>query len=97
LFRELIGSTDEAAQEGDGSTDAAEGTALIGEILKSWAAKTAHLDRREGGDDDVDMEGDGDDEVKVAEEYEELKRCLDEYKDRLEGNAWVRQVLLGSS
>jgi hypothetical protein len=63
-------------------------------MLQTWAAKTAHLDQQEDGD--VDMEGNGE-EAKVGEEYEELKRCLAEYKARLEDNAWVRRVLLGPS
>ncbi|KAI5480523.1 DNA mismatch repair protein MSH2 [Pseudohyphozyma bogoriensis] len=70
----------------------ASGTALVEEMLNAWAAATAELGTTADGDvamTDVDTEGMP---PAVAREYAPLKKCFDEYRERLEANAWARDV-----
>ncbi|KAK0203192.1 muts domain V-domain-containing protein [Desarmillaria ectypa] len=77
---------------GDDSTDndmpvevTNEGIAIVEELLSTWAASQAQ------DDDDVVMEGiDG---VSPEVQLEELKRCFDNFKPKIEGNAWLQSLL----
>lgn len=70
----------------------AEGSALVEEMLNAWAEATANVDASE----DVPML-DGDAAAlpeAIAREYVPLKQCFEQYRERLEANAWVRDVVL---
>jgi DNA mismatch repair protein MSH2 len=59
----------------------AEGVALVEELLRKWAV---------GGDSDGDVEmGEAGADAQLAR----LRACVGEYKERMEGNAWVQSVL----
>lgn len=62
----------------------AEGTAIVEELLRTWAsAPSAH----DGAD--VVMG----DELDTDAELAELKRCVEQFRPRIEGNAWVQSIL----
>lgn len=62
-----------------------EGTQIIEELLRSWATSS------HGGDsEDVEMT---DDSETPERQVEELKRCVERFRSRIEGNAWARNVL----
>jgi DNA mismatch repair protein MSH2 len=63
-----------------------EGVALVEEMLRKWAGGAGI-----GSDGDVEMsDASGSDaEAQLAS----LKACVEEYRDRIEGNAWVQGVL----
>ncbi|KAH8097021.1 DNA mismatch repair protein [Cristinia sonorae] len=63
-----------------------EGTQLIAQILDEWSAARPT-------DEDVAMTDADDEDDDTESQLAELKKCMDEYKDRLKGNAWVRQML----
>lgn len=65
-----------------------EGTKLVEELLRTWAARTSGHD----GEDVIMADGDedsGDPEAQLAE----LKHCFEQFRPQLESNAWVKQVL----
>lgn len=67
----------------------AEGTSLVEQFLSDWVSRTstgAENGEGEAGD------GKGDDEV-LEKELEGLKEVYEEWKERLEGSQWVREVL----
>jgi DNA mismatch repair protein MSH2 len=62
-----------------------EGVTLVEEMLRKWAGGA-------GADGDVEMgdtEGARDPEAQLAR----LKACMEEYRERMEGNAWVQGVI----
>ena len=63
----------------------AEGTSLVEAFLSDWASRTSA-----SSTGDVEMTGEGEDEER---ELVELKKVYEEWKDRLEGSQWVREVL----
>lgn len=63
-----------------------EGTKIVEEFLRTWAANTAQTD-----DEDVVMADD--DESDAAAQLAELKKCFERFQPKLEGNAWVQSVL----
>jgi DNA mismatch repair protein MSH2 len=61
-----------------------EGVALVEEMLRKWSQQSAD------GDGDVEMDGAAPSaEVQLAR----LKSCVEEFRERIEGNAWVQGVL----
>lgn len=55
------------------------------EVLREWVARTTS-----GQDgEDVAME----EEVSAEKQLEELKRCFEEFRPQVEGNAWCRTLL----
>lgn len=54
------------------------------ELLRSWA-KTAETD----GEDAVMS-----DDLSPEEQLEELRRCVDVFRPRIEGNAWVQSLMV---
>ena len=63
-----------------------EGTKIVEELLRTWAANSTQAD-----DEDVVMADD--DESDAAAQLAELKRCFEHFQPRLESNAWVQSVL----
>lgn len=61
-----------------------EGSKIIEEVLRAWAARSPEKDG-----DDVVM---GDDDTADAE-VTNLRACVDEYKDRIAGNPWIQSLL----
>ena len=61
-----------------------EGTKLVEEMLRAWASRTGH------DGEDVVM---GDEEASPEEELEELKRCVEQFRPRIESNPWAQSVL----
>lgn len=61
-----------------------EGSAIIEELLRSWASATPAQDG-----EDVVMA----DELDPDAQLEELKRCVEQFRPRIEGNAWVQSIL----
>ena len=94
-----------AGKEHDAALDAAtveEGTALVEELLKTWSStsSTSTADEDVEMADDADAAtgtnagGEGDDAEDDAEaQLAALRRCVEQFRPRLEGNAWVQQVL----
>jgi len=69
------------------------GAALVEEILRTWAAESAPTSEQVGEDTvmaEVDSAPAG---ATKAEELAVLKRVFARYKDRIDGNAWCREVL----
>ncbi|KAH9933894.1 DNA mismatch repair protein [Fomitopsis serialis] len=63
-----------------------EGTKIIEELLRTWAANTS----QEDGEDIV--MADTDDSVASAQ-LAQLKKCVEQFRPQIEGNAWVQSVL----
>ena len=63
-----------------------EGTRLVEEVLRTWAASSAPQD----GEDVVMADSD---EESAEAQLAALKKCMEEFKPRLEGNAWVQRLL----
>ena len=61
-----------------------EGTKLVEEMLRAWASKTGH------DGEDVVM---GDEEASPEEQLEELKRCVEQFRHRIENSPWAQNVL----
>ncbi|GAA6064732.1 hypothetical protein JCM10212_000403 [Sporobolomyces blumeae] len=64
----------------------AEGTSLVEAFLADWASRTTAADPSTSGRD-------GEEEEEEERELAALARVYDEWKDRLEGSEWVRDVL----
>ncbi|EED80646.1 predicted protein [Postia placenta Mad-698-R] len=62
-----------------------EGTRIVEELLRTWASQ---ISERDG--DDIVME---DSEDSAATELEKLKRCVEQFRPQIEGNAWVQHLL----
>lgn len=62
-----------------------EGTRIVEELLRTWASQ---ISQRDG--DDIVME---DSEDSAATELEKLKRCVEQFRPQIEGNAWVQHLL----
>lgn len=61
-----------------------EGTRIVEELLRTWAS---HVSEQDG---DIIM-ADADDSSE--NQLEELKKCVDQFRPRIESNAWVQHVL----
>ncbi|KAK8850438.1 hypothetical protein IAR55_004356 [Kwoniella newhampshirensis] len=82
---------------GDGSADehlskfskseTEQGTALINEFLNEWKSRIASPQLQSQGEGDSSMGMSGDEMVR------ELKKVAEEYRDRFEGNEWVKGVM----
>ena len=64
-----------------------EGTKLVEQLLKTWAARASTQD----GEDVVMAENDEADDPEA--QLAELKKCIEEFRPQLEGNLWVQKVL----
>ncbi len=61
-----------------------EGTKIVEEMLRTWASKST--------DDGEDIVMD-DDDVSPEEQLEELRRCVEQFRPRIESNAWAQGLL----
>ena len=68
-----------------------EGTALVEELLKTWSSTSSTSSALAGSDEDVEMADDAEDDAEA--QLATLRRCVEQFRPRLEGNAWVQQVL----
>jgi DNA mismatch repair protein MSH2 len=64
-----------------------EGTRVVEELLRTWAARSPSQD----GEDVFMADGQADESPET--QLEALKKCVDAFRPRLEGNAWVQRVL----
>ncbi|EMD34794.1 hypothetical protein CERSUDRAFT_125339 [Gelatoporia subvermispora B] len=62
-----------------------EGTQLVEEFLRTWAAHTPATDG-----EDIVM---ADEDTSPEAQFEELRKCVEQFRPRMEGNAWVQNVL----
>ena len=65
-----------------------EGTKLVEQLLKTWAGGASGQD-----DEDIVMADDEEDLGDPEAQLVELKKCFEQFRPQLEGNAWVKQVL----
>ena len=65
-----------------------EGTKLVEQLLKTWAGGASGQD-----DEDIVMADDEEDLGDPEAQLAELKKCFEQFRPQLEGNAWVKQVL----
>ncbi|KAI0635322.1 DNA mismatch repair protein [Trametes polyzona] len=63
-----------------------EGTQIVEELLRTWAASTG------GGHDGEDVVM-GDVEASEEAQLEELRRCVEKFRPKIESNPWVQNVL----
>lgn len=95
MFRFVISSTDasradsEPAAKKHSKEETDEGTKLVQEILREWISRTSAAN---DGDGDVNMDSSADD-IPMEKQVEILKSCFEEYRTRLEGNAWCQTLL----
>lgn len=61
-----------------------EGTALVKDFLDTWKAR---VEASGGAGGDVAMA------LSEEAQFEELKRVAEEYKERFEGNSWVKGLM----
>lgn len=71
--------------------DAEAGSKIITEFLKTWADRTAEYDETE--DDDAHMADADANEDAVELQLAELRKCYEEFRPRIEGNAWCQSVI----
>lgn len=62
-----------------------EGIAIVEELLSTWAAS-----QTQDGEDVVMEDADG---ASPEVQLEELKRCFDDFRPKIEGNAWLQSLL----
>ena len=60
-----------------------EGIQIVEDLLRTWAESTSGTD-----DEDVVME-----DVSADAQLEELRRCVQAFQPRIEGNAWVQSMI----
>lgn len=60
-----------------------EGIQIVEDLLRTWAGSTAGVD----GEDVVMEDADADAQL------EELRRCVEAFRPRVEGNAWVQSMM----
>ena len=63
-----------------------EGNKIVEQLLRTWASRVSGQDG-----EDVDMDADTDDSPEA--QVEELRKCMEQFKSQIEGNAWVQRVL----
>ena len=61
-----------------------EGIQIVEELLRTWAESTSGADS-----EDVVM----DDDVSADTQLEELRQCVQAFRPRIEGNAWVQSMI----
>ncbi|KAG8985310.1 MutS-like protein [Tulasnella sp. 427] len=91
---EDFGETDDQQPAKHSRTEIDEGTEIVQGVLREWVSRTgaAGLD----GDGDVAMGGGGGasaSEMSVEEQLVVLKKCMEEAREKLEGNAWCRTLV----
>ncbi|KAJ3554127.1 hypothetical protein NM688_g3265 [Phlebia brevispora] len=64
-----------------------EGNMIIEQVLRTWASRTSGHD-----DEDVDMDA-SDPEVSPEAQVRQLRECMEEFRPKIEGNAWVQRTL----
>ncbi|OJT02824.1 DNA mismatch repair protein msh-2 [Trametes pubescens] len=62
-----------------------EGTQIVEDLLRAWATT-------QGGHDGEDVVM-GDEEASEEAQLEELRRCVEQFRPKIEGNPWVQSVL----
>lgn len=66
-----------------------EGNALVEQFLRTWAVRVAQQD-----DGDVVMgDDDGDENSAPEAQLEELEKCFEEFRHRLDGNPWAQRIV----
>lgn len=60
-----------------------EGIQIVEELLRTWAESTTRMDG-----DDVAME-----DVSADTQLEEIRRCVDTFRSRIEDNVWVQSMI----
>ncbi|TBU61130.1 DNA mismatch repair protein [Dichomitus squalens] len=61
-----------------------EGTKIVEEMLRAWTSKSGH------DGEDVVM---ADDDASPEEQLEELKRCVERFRPKIESNPWAQSLL----
>ena len=78
--------------------ETAEGTALMAEILQAWQERAdevlPELSESAAVPSAVSDAAESRDEIRAEKELALLKSCLEEYRPRLEKNAWATSILL---
>ena len=64
-----------------------EGMRLVEDLLRTWASSSAVQD-----DGDVVM-GDAEANETPEAQLEALKKCVEQFRPQLEGNAWVQRLM----
>lgn len=63
---------------------------MVEDMLRAWAARA---DDTTGNDEDIIMS----DPLSPEVQLEELKRCMEAFALRMQGNEWVTSILAASS
>ncbi|EPQ31019.1 uncharacterized protein PFL1_01208 [Pseudozyma flocculosa PF-1] len=78
----------------------AEGTALIEEFMETWAARSEALaadddamDESEGGGGGAEGSASKKRRVDAEAQLRELRKCVEEFRPRIQANAWASKVL----
>ena len=61
-----------------------EGTKIVEEMLRAWTSRSDH------DGEDVVM---ANDDLSPEEQLEELKRCVEQFRPRIESNPWAQSLL----
>ncbi len=61
-----------------------EGTKIVEEMLRAWASRSAD------DGEDVVM---GDEHASPEEQLEVLKRCVEQFRPKIESNPWAQSLL----
>lgn len=62
-------------------------------MLADWAKREPTAVTDEAGDIAMDDEGGKKEGDIIQIEYDQLKKCFEEYRERLENNEWTKDVL----
>jgi len=79
-------NTDQAGEPELSPDVVEEGTKIVEELLRTWASRTSEQD----GDDVIMLDAD---EPSPTAQLEELKRCIEQFRPRIESNPWVQHIL----
>ena len=63
-----------------------EGTKIVEEMLRAWASSGP-------GHDGEDVVMGDEEEATPEEQLEELRRCVEQFRPRIEGNAWAQSLI----
>ena len=64
-----------------------EGNKIMEQLLRSWASQVSGFDG-----EDVDMDADEDSDSPEAQ-VQALQRCMEGFREQIEGNQWIQRVL----
>lgn len=63
-----------------------EGTQIVEEMLRAWVSSKA-------GHDGEDVIMGDEEEASPEEQLEELRRCVEQFRPRIESNAWAQSLI----